>query len=100
MTPRSPAPLTALPTGASEVTMLLALTVRLTPRHTALEVAGRPLTGLGEAHRWSFPSGTLSSGVLGEVQAVLADLGARELLRALGMVQELPFELLEAYGPF
>lgn len=100
MTNRSTTPPTALRTGSSAPQLLLTLSTLVTPRHTALAVAGKALTGSGEVHDWSFPTGSFDLAILGEVQAVLADLGARQLLRALGLTQQLPFELLEAYGPF
>ncbi len=95
----SSSPLTGLSTGRSKPILLLTLSALITPRHSALAVAGGPLTSAPEVHDWSFPTGSFDARVLEEVQAVMHDLGGRGLLWCLGQQMNLPFELLQAYGP-
>ena len=64
---------------------------------TSLQVATNRLTGSGEVHDWTFPVGSFDLAMLNEVQVVLGDLGARELIRVIGLQQALPFEMLAAY---
>ncbi len=95
----SRSPLTARSTGLSKPRLLVACSVLVTPRHTAVAVSRTPLIGSPVVHDWSFPNGAFTSGILDEVLAVQADETGRGLLKALGVEMTLPFELLEAYGP-
>lgn len=84
---------TALPTGRSAPLILVAMSLEQSGRFYRLKVAGAPLRGDCEVHEWRFAADGLTPGILDEVGATMDMLAVSSLLMALGMTQQLSFEL-------